>query len=133
MPASAPTRWKVIIASDGPWSGEIYQSRAGTDRCEFGSVVELCRALLATTGWSLPTEDGPTVGHPLVSGSRALGGSPRRTATKFIVAADEPWQGSVYATTSTGSGRRSFTGFGELVRAVMEVSGWSLPGRQRQG
>lgn len=125
-----PARWKVIIATDGPWSGEMYQSRSGAQRCQFGSVVELCTAFVATTGWPLLAEQtggavsGPTPGRPATAGE----GSTQQAATKVIVAADEPWRGAVYAT-SKGRGRLSFNGFEEFLRAVKDVTGWSIAAR----
>lgn len=129
MPVRAPIKWKLIIASDGPWSGEVYHSRAGTDRHRFRSVVEFCAAILETTQWPLPTGGETSAGRP--SGARAQGhdGSTRRPANKFVVAADEPWHGDVYATTSTCGGPRTFTCFDDFMRAVADVSGWSVPGR----
>jgi hypothetical protein len=121
-----PIRWKVIIASDGPWSGEMYHSRAGTDRHRFGSVVEFCGAVLKTTQWSLPTSGETAGGDPAGSTAGGRGGGVRRPATKIVVAADHPWRGDVYATTSTGSGPQTFTGFEEFIRAVVDVAGWRV-------
>lgn len=117
-----PSRWKIIIAPDGPWRGEMYPSRAGTDRRGFTSVVDLCSALLATTGWALPPPQRTDRSATAPSARPTVG----RPATKIIVVADEPWRGAVYATTTTGSGRLEFDGVEQFVRAVEGIAGWAM-------
>ena len=117
-----PARWKIIIAPHGPWRGEMYPSRAGTDRRQFASAVDLCTAFLATTGWALPHRrpDDQTAGR---LGARHTADRP---PSKIVVVADEPWQGALYTTTGSGPGRLEFDGFEQFFRAVVDTAGWSV-------
>ena len=47
-------------------------------------------------------------------------------AWKLVLAADEPWRGSVYRTRA-GRRRESFDSPEEFMRAVMRLTGWEFP------
>lgn len=50
-----PTRWKLVVAADEPWSGEIYETRAGRRRESFDGPAEFIEALMRLTDWEWPT------------------------------------------------------------------------------
>jgi len=123
MSAPPPVAWKVIVATDGPWTGELYSTRAGRGRVGFTSVESFCAAMMLVTDWPLRPDSGDTTAPP-VHGAR-----PRRPAQphtrKFIVAASRPWIGELYRT-RPGLGHLHFGTFEQFLRAVMDITGWPL-------
>jgi hypothetical protein len=133
-PKSLPVAWKLIVATDGPWLGEIYDTRPGHRRRGFGSVETFCSALLAVTGWSLQlpgavddaAPEGRVAGRSPAGGRRLRSGLPHESYLskgKFIVAADVPWTGEIYRT-RPGLRHFRFASFDDFLRAVLEVTGW---------
>jgi hypothetical protein len=122
--------WKLIVAADAPWTGELYPTRPGRDRVDFTSVESFCAALLAVTEWPLPAQSDPTDASSLAARRRM----PRRrpdeqsSARKFIVTASRPWTGEMYRT-RPGLGHLHFGTFEQFLRAVMDITGWSLDHR----
>lgn len=49
-----PIRWKVVVAADEPWRGEVYETRAGRRREAFDGPAEFLDALMRLTGWDRP-------------------------------------------------------------------------------
>ena len=123
---SAPVAWKLIVAAESPWNGEIYTTRGGRRHLEFSTVETFGAALLAITGWPLERDGGLRRGGSAARrprpGVRCEYPSP---TGKFVIAADRPWSGEVYRT-RPGLGRLPFDTFGDFLRAVLAITGWSL-------
>lgn len=128
-----PVTWKLIVATEAPWVGEVYHTRPGHQRRRFDSVESFARAVLAVTGWPL---HAPAVGP--ISSARPAPAARRRHSlsnktlhenssgiTKFILAANEPWDGQVYRT-RPGFGRLHFTTFEGFLRSTVTLTGWPL-------
>lgn len=49
-------RWKLIVAAQGPWQGNVYETRAGNRREEFDGPGEFLHAVARLTGWSQSDE-----------------------------------------------------------------------------
>ena len=137
-PKSPRAVWKLIVAADAPWRGEIYHTRPGHQRLPFSSVETFCSALLAVTGWPLKMSTPEAVDTPAASNqvTRNRFGSKLRHEIqtgkgKFIVAADAAWTGEIYRT-RPGLGRVHFMTFEEFLRAVLGVTGWQLEQRTPQ-
>lgn len=129
MPARpAPVTWKLIVAVDAPWTGQMYSTRPGRDRIAFDSVESFCAAMLSLTDWPLQARsDGAGAPHRAPGTRRrtvARRGEQAQTR-KFIVAADRPWTGELYRT-RPGLGHLHFGTFEQFLRAVMDITGWSL-------
>jgi hypothetical protein len=134
LPANPPpVTWKLIVAVDAPWAGELYSTRPGRDRVGFTSVESFCAAMLTVTDWPLRAQadaaDAAPVCRAAPSRSRARRDDTRHTR-KFIVAATEPWTGEMYRT-RPGLGHLHFGTFEQFLRAVMDITGWSLGHRGR--
>ncbi|WP_156448274.1 hypothetical protein [Mycobacterium sp. NAZ190054] len=118
--------WKLIVAAEAPWTGELYTTRPGRDRVAFTSVESFCAALLAVTDWPLRAQSDAADAAPV---HRARRPRPRRDTQshtrKFIVAANRPWIGEVYRT-RPGMGHLHFGTFEQFLRAVLDITGWSL-------
>ncbi|MDN4517146.1 hypothetical protein QYF68_04815 [Mycolicibacterium austroafricanum] len=122
---------KLIVAADAPWSGELYSTRPGRDRVGFTSVESFCAAVLAVTGWPLGAQADPADAAPLgraASRRPKLRRDQKSAARKFIVTASRPWTGEMYRTTP-GMGHLHFGTFEQFLRAVMDLTGWSLDHR----
>lgn len=124
--------WKLIVAAEAPWTGEVYSTRPGRDRSRFSTVETFCAALLTITGWPLHAHtDGAntsSLGHrpSAARPSRSRVGRAESALTrKFIVAADQPWIGEMYRT-RPGLGHLQFGTFEEFLLAVLHITGWSL-------
>ncbi|MGE2836052.1 hypothetical protein [Mycobacterium sp. SMC-4] len=122
---------KLIVAADAPWSGELYCTRPGRERIGFSSVESFCAAVLAVTGWPLRAQADPAEAE---HADRAAPRRPRvrrdqrSAARKFIVTASRSWTGEIYRTTP-GMGHLHFGTFEQFLRAVMDITGWSLDHR----
>lgn len=122
--------WKLIVAAESPWSGEMYRTQPGIERLDFGSVETFCGAFLAVTGWGLHTAPHDTAHHgPAHVATRGRCRPATRAEhvpkQKFIIAATAPWYGEVYPT-RPGLRRFGFTTFEEFLRGVLDITGWSL-------
>jgi hypothetical protein len=128
--------WKLIVAADAPWLGEIYHTRPGNQRHRFDSVEAFCGALLAVTGWplhALTSEPAGSARPPAAGDLRATGHQLKSKLLrgnssgkhKFIVAADSPWVGEMYLT-RPGLGRLQFTTFEGFLRSVVTMTGWTM-------
>lgn len=124
---STPVAWKIIVATEAPWVGEVYHTRPGNHRHRFDSLESFCGQFLAVTGWPLHSVSPEPAPHPI--GRHSL--SPkllRENASgkhKFIVSADQPWTGQVYRT-RPGLGRLHFTTFEGFLRSVVTLTGWTF-------
>jgi hypothetical protein len=118
---SSGMAWKLIVAAEKPWTGEIYHTRPGHRRPRFTTPETFCLALLEITAWPLPTTESTLRQRQSTRPSR-VGEAGK---TKFVVSAHAPWTGEVYRT-RPGLGRLSFATFEECVRAVTGVTGWPL-------
>lgn len=129
-------RWKLIIAAETPWHGEVYDTRPDHVRASFCSAEAFCRTIMEATGWDLELTARRT--PPLNPNARvraqgrgprlAVAGAPpgsRPTTGKIVLAADEPWSGELYLT-RPGLARIRFTSFEELLVGVMQITGWPL-------
>ncbi|CAN5696215.1 hypothetical protein BH09ACT8_BH09ACT8_32830 [soil metagenome] len=129
--------WKLVIAADAPWTGEIYRTHPGRQRLRFSTVETFCGALLAVTGWPLQAPSGDLSDHSTTrrrasanrrndrrSGSRPASENLSWTR-KLIVAADQPWVGEMYRT-RPGLGHFPFGTFEEFLRAVLDITDWTL-------
>lgn len=45
----------MVVAAETPWTGEIYETRAGRRREQFDGPEEFVQAVLRLTGWRPPT------------------------------------------------------------------------------
>lgn len=125
-----PVTRKLIVAADGPWTGELYSTRPGRGRVGFASAESFCAALLVVTDWPLlPQSNGAEVSPLSRATARRRGPRPRCAeqshTRKFIVAASRPWSGEMYRT-RPGLGHLHFGTFEQFLRAVMDITGWSL-------
>jgi hypothetical protein len=50
----AKVRWKLVVAAGTPWTGSVYETRAGHRREEFDGPEEFVQALMRLTGWRIP-------------------------------------------------------------------------------
>lgn len=122
--------WKLVIAAETPWTGELYLTRPGRQRLEFSTVETFCSAVLAITGWPLHapsaagTDQPPQQTRPQSRRCREKPSAKR----KFIVAAEEPWTGHLYRT-RPGLGHLHFATFEQFLRAVLDITGWTLDNR----
>ncbi|WP_133119109.1 hypothetical protein [Mycolicibacterium agri] len=114
--------WKVIVATDGAWTGELYSSRPGRGRIGFTSVESFCAAMMVVTDWPLGPVGDATA--PPVQSARPRPNA-RAHTRKFIVAASGSWIGELYRT-RPGLGHLHFGTFEQFLRAVMDITGWSL-------
>lgn len=122
--------WKLIVATEAPWTGELYHARLGHQRLKFNTVESFCSAVLATTGWPLHVSSGGGAEQPppTITRQRRSGRSEMLSCKrKFIVAAQEPWAGHVYRT-QPGLGHLHFATFEQFLRAVLDITSWSLDG-----
>lgn len=53
-------RWKLIMAADEPWQGEVYPTRPSGKRLKFSSIEELVVAIAEQSGWRI--SDSPARG-----------------------------------------------------------------------
>ncbi|WP_197379320.1 hypothetical protein [Mycolicibacterium mengxianglii] len=139
-PKSSAVAWKLVVAVEGPWVGEIYRTRPGRDRHQFTNMESFCVALLSVTGWTLDVcSPAAAAGSAATAGGDdgARAGNRRRASDtisargKFIVAADEPWGGEMYRT-RPGLGRFHFTSFEQMLRSVVGITGWPLESSARR-
>jgi hypothetical protein len=124
-----PAAWKLIVAAEAPWVGEVYHSRPGHSRQRFTTPETFCTAVLGVTDWSLTPAStrGSTssgTGRHHRPRSIPLSQTPSTTG-KFIVAADVPWGGEIYRT-RPGLGRFRFSTFEEFLRAVLSITAWPI-------
>lgn len=126
MNTASRTR-KVIVATEAPWTGEIYHTRPGNHRHRFDSIESFCAGFLAVTGWPLHSLSPEAATHP--SSRHILSTKCLREnltgSSKFIVASDAPWTGQVYRT-RPGLGRLHFSTFESFLRSVVILTGWSF-------
>lgn len=54
------------------------------------------------------------------------GSSPKRAQWKIVIAADQPWAGTIY-TTKRGDCRLSFDCAEDFLSALMRLTGWRPP------
>lgn len=118
---------KLIVATEAPWTGEVYHTRPGNHRHGFDSIESFCAEFLAVTGWPLHSlsseaETHPTSRHNL---SPKLLRDNTSGRNKFIVATEAPWTGQVYRT-RPGLGRLHFTTFEGFLRSVVTLTGWTV-------
>lgn len=119
--------WKLIVAAEAPWTGELYQTRLGRQRLEFSTVETFCSAVLATTGWPLraPCSGEADQTSPPTWPTRCARAERLSDKRKFIVTAEEPWVGSMYRT-RPGLGHFHFATFEQFLRAVLDITDWTL-------
>ena len=132
--------WKLVVAAEAPWNGEMYHTHPGRQRLHFSTVETFCGALLAATGWPIQAASPDLTDHSTTrdgtAGGRRNGrrSRPRPTSEnssakrKFIIAADEPWTGDIYRT-RPGLGHFHFGTFEGFLRAVLNITDWTLEGR----
>jgi hypothetical protein len=128
---SSPVLWKLIVAAEAPWAGEIYHTRPGNHRVRFDSVESFCGAVLEVTGWSLDLPAAASdrrQARPARKSRSHLFRETHTAARKFIIAADAPWSGEMYRT-QPGLGHIHFTSFETMLRTVLDVTGWPLESR----
>ncbi|WP_228001334.1 hypothetical protein [Nocardia australiensis] len=53
-PRSPSHQWKLVVAANEQWQGEIYETRAGRRREAFNGPIEFLDAVRRLTGWELP-------------------------------------------------------------------------------
>jgi hypothetical protein len=131
--------WKLVVAAEAPWTGVIYHTRPG-QRFRFSTVETFCGALLALTGWTIQAPSPDVTDHSTTSnrtpGYRRNGrrsrskliGENLSANRKFIVAADAPWTGEIYRT-RPGLGHFHFGTFEGFLRAVLDITDWTLESR----
>jgi hypothetical protein len=123
------TTWKLIVAAEAPWTGEVYHTRPGNHRHHFDSIESFCAGFLAVTGWPLHALSAEPTGAPHPPNRHSLRPKLLRENPsgkhKFIVAAEQPWIGQVYRT-RPGLGRLHFTTFEDFLRSVVTLTGWSV-------
>ncbi|MDV3125350.1 hypothetical protein M1247_10540 [Mycobacterium sp. 21AC1] len=119
--------WKLIVAAEAPWTGELYLTRPGHQRLPFNTVETFCSAVLAVTAWPLHAASAAGAGQPPQNARPRVGRCREKPSTKrkFIVAADEPWAGHLYRT-RPGLGHLPFATFEQFLRAVLDITGWAL-------
>lgn len=123
-------RWKLVIAAETVWNGEVYHTRSGHERASFCSVEAFCRTVMEVTGWPLDLA-GDSHSSPALHaraqgrGPRLSLSDPRPNSRKIVLAADDPWCGELYLT-RPGLARIRFTSFEELLVGVMQITGWSI-------
>lgn len=130
-----PAAWKLVVAVEAPWCGELYNTRPDRERFAFATVESFCAALLAATGWSVdfPSTDAPPSNPPDRGPGSHREGRPRPRQTrehvpvsgKFIVAADGTWTGVMYRT-RPGLGHFPFDTFEGFLCATLDITGWTL-------
>lgn len=133
-PEGPSITWKLIVAAEAPWVGEIYHTRPGNQRHRFNSVEEFCGALLEVTGWPLDMSAPPSTRHSYPHGHRLRSGLVGESASakrKFIVAAHAAWMGEIYRT-RPGLRRFPFATFEEFLLAVLSITGWPLVNSTRR-
>lgn len=138
-PAKRPLlQWKLIIAADTVWNGEIYHTRPGHQRSSFCSIEAFCRAVMEVTGWPLdvaldrhgsPAQDARARVRAQGRGPRLSLADPQPgscpAGRKIVLAADNPWSGELYLT-RPGLARIRFTSFEEFLVGVMQITGWPI-------
>jgi hypothetical protein len=128
--------WKLVVAADAPWSGDLYSTRLGRRRFAFSSLETFGGALLAATDWPIgmapPRADHLDAAASAASDTRRGNeGRPSHpfgsaaAAGKFIVSANAPWTGVLYRT-RPGLGHFPFDTFEGFFGAMLDVTGWTL-------
>jgi hypothetical protein len=59
QPRTPASRWKLIMAADEPWQGEVYSTRPGGKRIHFSSLEELVIAIVEQSGWKISQSPTP--------------------------------------------------------------------------
>lgn len=141
LPRNPVVAWKLVVAAEAPWIGEIYPTRNGGQRLRFSTAETFCGALLAVTGWPIhePRRDFTDHSTSTPAGKRSVRRARSRptserpsTKRKFIVAADEPWTGDIYRT-RPGLGHFHFGTFEDFLRAILDLTEWPLEGDTLRG
>jgi hypothetical protein len=117
--------WKLVVAADAPWSGDLYSTRLGRRRFAFSSLETFCGALLAATDWPIGMASAASETR---RGNKARPSHPFGSAAaagKLIVSANAPWTGVLYRT-RPGLGHFPFDTFEGFFGAMLDVTGWTL-------